>query len=236
MDWLNFLGSVLSGIISGLFTFLGVKVTIETDNKKIKIDEMNKVIEKRPRLEIIDYKGFETEKDKMENCFEIALLHIKEFYCEGNRACFNYDEKSDKNNSYNCVEYQLKNTGMTEIVEWCATSNLPKNMSVFPYEKKNFYIENKLINYEVWSDQKYIKPGQIISIRVYYLNDQVIYSNLGNPTITLWLMDINGRLWSQSFSCPNNELGVPMLNNINNFREQTSIETAVKCFENPMLW
>lgn len=236
MDWLNFLGSILSGIIGGLFTFLGVKVTIDNDNKKRKKEEINKAIEKRPRFEIIDYKGFEVEKDKVENCFEITLLDIKEFYCDGSRAYFNYDEKANKDKNYNCVEYQLKNTGMTEIVGLCATSNLPKNMSVFAYEKKNFYIENKMINYDVWADQKYIKPGQIITIRVYYLNDQVIYSNLGNPTITLWFTDINGRIWSQSFSCPDNEIGVPMLNNINNFREQTSIETAIKCFKNPMLW
>ena len=236
MDWLNFLGSILSGIIGGLFTFLGVKVTIDNDNKKRKKEEINKAIEKRPRFEIIDYKGFEVEKDKVENCFEITLLDIKDFYCDGGRACFNYDEKANNDKNYNCIEYQLKNTGMTEIVELCATSNLPKNMSVFAYEKKNFYIKNKMINYDVWADKKYIKPGQIITIRVHYLNDQVIYSNLGNPTITLWLTDINGRIWSQSFGCPDNEVGVPILNNINNFREQTSIETAIKCFKDPMLW
>lgn len=236
MDWLSFLGSILSGVIGGLFTFLGVKVTIDNDNKKRKKEEINKAIENRPRFEIINYKGFEVEKDKIENCFEIALLDIKDFYCDGGRACFNYDEKANNDKNYNCIEYQLKNTGMTEIVELCATSNLHKNMSVFAYEKKNFYIKNKMINYNVWADQKYIKPGQIITIRVHYLNDQVIYSNLGNPTITLWLTDINGRIWSQRFGCPDNEVGVPILNNINNFREQTSIETAIKCFKDPMLW
>ena len=81
-----------------------------------------------------------------------------------------------------------------------------------------------------------IKPGEFFNIKVHYLNDQVIYSNLGNPTITLWLLDINGRLWSQSFSCPDNEVGVPYLNNINNFRAQTSVETAIQCFKDPMLW
>lgn len=236
MDWLGFLGSIISGIIGGLFTFLGVKVTIKNDNKKRKKEELDKAVEKRPRLEIVDYKGFDIEKDKSDNCFEITLLDIKQFFCEGSRACFDYDKKSKDNKNYNCVEYTLKNTGMTEIVEVCATSNLPKNMSVFPYERKDFFITNKMINHDVWSDHKYIKPGDFFNIKVYYLKDQIIYSNLGNPTITLWLLDINGRLWSQSFSCPDNEVGVPYLNNINNFRAQTSVETAIQCFKDPMLW
>ena len=29
MDWLGFAGSIVGGIIGGLFTFLGVKVTIK---------------------------------------------------------------------------------------------------------------------------------------------------------------------------------------------------------------
>ena len=40
MDWLGFLGSIISGIIGGLFTFLGVKVTIKNDDKETIQDEL----------------------------------------------------------------------------------------------------------------------------------------------------------------------------------------------------
>ena len=96
MEWLGFLGSIISGIIGGLFTFLGVKVTIKNDEKKRKKEELDKVIEKRPRFEIIDYKGFDIEKNKNDNCFEITFLDIKNFYCEGSRAYFDYDKKSEE--------------------------------------------------------------------------------------------------------------------------------------------
>lgn len=39
MDWLGFAGSVIGGIIGGLFTFLGVKLTIKHDDEKKKMEE-----------------------------------------------------------------------------------------------------------------------------------------------------------------------------------------------------
>ena len=34
MDWLAFAGSILGGLIGGLFTFIGVSLTIKHEDKK----------------------------------------------------------------------------------------------------------------------------------------------------------------------------------------------------------
>ena len=59
------LASILGGLVGGLFTFLGVLITIHHENKKIyrtelmrEKDKEEKLLENKPRLEIVEYKKF----------------------------------------------------------------------------------------------------------------------------------------------------------------------------------
>ena len=65
MDWLGFLGSIISGIIGGLFTFLGVKVTVKNDDKKRKKEELDEVVEKSHVLKLLIIKVLILKKTKM---------------------------------------------------------------------------------------------------------------------------------------------------------------------------
>ena len=57
------IASILGGLVSGLFTFLGVWLTIRHENKKTRREELKQqkekeeqLFENRPRLEIMGYK------------------------------------------------------------------------------------------------------------------------------------------------------------------------------------
>ena len=52
MDWLAFAGSVLGGLISGLFTFIGVRLSISHDEYKRQRERIEKANDEKPRLEI----------------------------------------------------------------------------------------------------------------------------------------------------------------------------------------
>ena len=237
MDWLAFLGSIIGGLIGGLFTFFGVKLTIKHEKEKDIKEERQKINDTKPRLEIIKYLDFEQTKNSKEICDDcnVLALHIDKFEISSQaRFYYNNDALDDKNLIF--VEYELKNTGLTEIEDICITSNLPKNMSLVYLKTRDFYINENLLNYDVWANKRYIKPGQSINIRVYFINEHIIYSNLGNPILTVWLKDVNGRFWSQALDCPNNEI----YNSINfkyiDFKNNIDIDTAIQCFRDPFLW
>ena len=134
------------------------------------------------------------------------------------------------------VEYELKKVGLTEIKEICVTSNLPRDMALVELERKEFYINEGLLNYGVWSNRRYVKPGEALRMRVYYLKGQVIVSSLGSPVLTIWLEDINGRYWSQALLSPSNEIEISRYRNYADFRDSVDIKTAIECFKNPSMW
>ncbi|ENY69741.1 hypothetical protein [Mycoplasmopsis arginini] len=97
------------------------------------------------------------------------MLNITNFIDDNGRARFFYDEQTLNDKNLQFVEYELRNTGLTEIVDICITGNLPKNLSLVELERKEFYITENLLNYEVWSHKSYIKSGQTLKIRIYYI-------------------------------------------------------------------
>ncbi len=129
----------------------------------------------------------------------------------------------------------MKNTGLTEIEDICITSNLPKDTVVIELERKEFYINENLLNYEVWSNKRYIKPGESIKIRIYYLTEQVI-TGMIRYLLSIWLHNINGRYWKQNFNSPYNEIEKPICSSRKDLYERTNTDTAIKCFRNPYLW
>lgn len=237
MEWISFLGSILGGLIGGVFTFLGVKQTLKHDKEKERKEILLRANDNKPRLEIIKYSDFNStvKKKNINNDCNIIALNITDFKDDNNRARFYYDTKALDDKNLIFVEYEFKNTGNTEIEDICITSNLPKSMSVLEFERKEIYINENLLSYEVWSHKRYIKPGQTIKLRVYYIKDQIISSPISFP-FTIWLHDVNGRYWRQNFNCPVNEIEISNYSTRDEFKEATDIEKAIECFKKPYLW
>lgn len=238
MDWLAFAGSILGGLIGGLFTYFGVRLTLKHEMEKEKKKQILKADAEKPRLEIVKFLNFEETKHNrnVNNDCNVLMLDIKKFADDNGRARFFYDEQALKDENLQFVEYELKNTGLTEIADICITGNLPRNLSLIELERKETYITENFLNYEVWSNKRYIKPGQSLKLRIYYIKDQVMVSNLGTPIITIWLNDVNGRYWSQLLASPNNQIEISRYRKYSEFRENINIDTAIECFRNPYLW
>lgn len=238
MDWLAFAGSIIGGLIGGLFTFLGVYLTLKRDREKERKAELIKAEESKPRLEIIRHTGIEETRGMVSanNDCNVLVLGIKDFVEENGRTKFVYDKAALSNENLVFVEYELKNVGLTEIKNVCVTSNLPKNVSLIELERKDFYINESLLNYGVWSNKRYLKPGDVFKLRVYYIKGQIVVSNIGSPLLTIWLDDVNGRYWSQALSTQTNEIEISRLCSYSEFRESFDVKTAIECFRNPSMW
>lgn len=238
MEWLSFLGSILGGLIGGIFTFLGVKITINNENKKILEKKREEKIKNKPRLEIVnktEIKNY-SSKSKSKNELDVVVLKILNYDNNGSRPNFYYDEGSLNKENLCYKEYTFKNTGATEIDYVCITTNLPKDTALFEFEHYEFFVKERLLNYDAWSNKHFIKQGDKITVRLYYLKDKIILSNIGSATITLWLRDINGNIWYQPLFIQNDFIDKSYESNNKEFKESRDIETALECFEKPYLW
>ena len=238
MEWLTFLGSILGGLIGGIFTFLGVKITINNENRKILENKREEKLKNKPRLEIVN----KTEimnynpKFKSNNELDVVVLKILNYDNNGSRLNFYYDEEVLNKENLCYKEYTFKNTGVTEIDYICITTNLPKDTALFEFENYEFFVKERLLNYEAWSNKHFIKQGDKITVRLYYLKDKIILSNIGSATITLWLRDINGNIWYQPLFIQNDFIDKSYESNNKEFKESRDIEIALECFEKPYLW
>ena len=238
MDWLAFAGSILGGLIGGLFTFIGVRLTIKHEEKQKVIEELKKANENKPRLEIIDSIDYDLDAKKASQLHAdvtALVLRIASFKEEDGRALFEYDYSLDEKNMH-CFEFRMKNTGFTEIEDVCLTSNLQKDTGLMNYYNREMFLSNKLLSYDAWSDKGYIKPGGIIKIRVLFPKDKIVVSNIGSAIISIWLRDVNGRVWHQPLFVERKETEISRLSKNSDFKNATDIETAIECFKNPYMW
>ena len=238
MDWLAFAGSILGGLIGGLFTFIGVCLTIKHEDRQKKLDELKKADENKPRLEIIGAVDFDLDAknvSKLHADINALVLKIKSFKEEDGQAMFEYDYSSDEK-KFHCFEFIMKNTGLTEIEDICLTSNLPKDTGLMNYYSSEMYLSNKLLSYDVWSDKRYLKPGSSLKVRIIFPKDKIIVSNLGSAIISIWLKDVNGMVWHQPLFVEKKETEISRLSTIDDFKNAKDIKTAIKCFKNPYMW
>ena len=93
MEWLAFAGSVLGGLIGGLFTFFGVKLTLKHEKEKEEKEALIKAEENKPRLEVIKYSDFNATANKksVNNDCNVLLLNIEKFEDDNGRARFFYN-------------------------------------------------------------------------------------------------------------------------------------------------
>ena len=236
--WGTVLCSLGSAIISGFIGFLIAKSNQKhQDNLKNK-ERIEKAIQNKPRFEIKEYKGFDATKDatNFEIDASILALGIISFEMKNNRAYFDYNLKEIRKNNLVSVEYLLENTGATEIMEVCFSSNLQRYMSIMELKEKDTYLNNHFLNYDVWSKKRYIKPHESIRIRVYYVKDQIPSTIFGSPELIIWAKDIYGFLWSQVLNAPKNEIEISRLRKDEELKNAIDIESAINCFINPILW
>ena len=246
LDINDIVSSVLGAFIGGLFTVLGVYITIRYEKNKEKRkeikDELQRQKEKeeqihkdKPRLEIIDYKKLCEYSFHRDIDASLILCEIQDYKNKG-RAEFYYDKSITKPENWVCVEYVFRNTGNTEIDHIYFSTNLPKNTALFNVlnGENEICYENCFLNYTVILE-KTIKPQETLSVKMNYVKEQVIAPYISAP-ITIWLIDVNGNWWEQPLFAPTNKIYNSTRTSHKSWKDNTSIETAIKCFDNPSLW
>ncbi len=234
-DWIGFAGSIFGGIIGGLFTYLGVKMTLNHEDRKRKQDEIKKAYDERPRFEIDSF----SEIDKCNNKLcdtNLVLLHFETKLYNNGKALFIYDDKLNNKDNFISFEYVLKNAGKTEIDNITFVSNLQKDTSLMDMNNIKFYDDNQMINYDVVLKKRFIKQDENIKILISFIDEQVILSNLGSSTIGIYIEDINGRYWYQSLNCPKNEVGNSIPTNLKSLKNAIDVNLSIKCFEGKDCW
>ena len=235
MDWLAFAGSILGGLIGGLFTFVGVHLTIKHEDKKKRQECLEKANIEKPRLEIVSFKDFKATsriKNSNSDC-NVLVLGILGFKDIDGRAHIFYDENTLDKEKLVFVEYEFVNSGLTEIKEICVTGNSIRFMAIVECERKETYINNHLLNNDVWLNKRYIKPKGIFKLRVYYASNQPLTAM---SRLTIWLEDVKGFVWSQTLNAPNNEIEISIMNSSENLRNAIDVKPALDCFRHPELW
>ena len=237
------IASVLGGLVGGLFTFLGVWMTIHHENKKARQEELRRqkeeekqTIENRPCLEIVEYKKLSKYSVSNKTDTSILLCGIKEYKKEG-CAMFYYDREVIEPEKWVSIEYSLKNVGHTEISHIYFSTNLPKNTSLFGVENREneMCYENNFLNYSVILD-KSVKPKESIKLKICYIDEKIILSNIGSATITIWMIDEKNNWWSQPLFAPENKIYNSKRSSHKEWKDYTDESKAIECFENPMLW
>lgn len=233
---IEIIASVLGGLVGGLFTFLGVKMTIQHEERKYQREKEEQIKANCPRLEIVEYIGEHIYNKEEPSNITMILSKIDKYDVKGTPS-FYYDKRIVEPSSWISVNYTLKNIGKTEIDHLYFTSNLVKSISIFNISNgDNIYsYNNKLLNYSVFLD-KSIKPQETINIKICYVTDRIIESSINSAPVSIWLVDTNNNWWEQPLFAPYNRIYNSNISSHQKWKDSTDIITAIKCFADPMLW
>lgn len=245
---MEILASILGGLVGGLFTYLGVWLTIKNERKlreediKRQNQEKNKaVIEKRPEFKVVD------NADKIKAEVEIYTLpYIKPKLVDHEEIIFDYDPYDFENDdSWDCVETIICNIGKTAIelsflqTQYKQEINIysPNQISSFKYEPiKHYYCDMRDLPDWIW-------PDEHIKIKLFYPKEFPELYGLG---FNCYMHDENDNYWfqklvdskcnrSQSWAVSGNEFRMHYQNKCNRYYVFKSMyySKVKKCFSLP---
>jgi len=188
MDWWQtFLTAIVSNILGGAITILGVLITAkiqrERENEKTK-----------PNLEIVSCKPIHLYNKEEEVDFAVFVKLLKK-----ENLFLNVDDIS----KWVCVEYTLKNTGQTEIMDICVATQLRANTRVYPIEGDINYIRKIGKDEFAVFRRKFVKPQGVFTLKLCYYRyavdskDDSLY-----PPIGIWLLNDDKFVWRQILYAP----------------------------------
>lgn len=228
------ISSICSGVAGalagGLFTLLIERKKSKNSFLVERQKELKDEYDKRPRLEIKEYKDIEEGDVYTDADLNCILLNFDNPIDNNGNLFFPYDRLALEKDNLCCVEYVFENTGKTEIDDVCLVSTQPHTTSVTKLSSKDFLIENGILSYEAWSDKRFIKPGERISIKIYFLKNKIIVSPVGS-IVSIYMQDINGNLWRQELFCPTKEIENSTRASFVDFKTERNINSALDFFK-----
>lgn len=192
--------SILGGLIGGLFTFLGVKLTIKNDNelKTQEIRERNKEKNKEIILNRPEFKVVQNKKIVKHEMEIYVLPYISPKLISQEEIIFAYDELDLKNNNFwNCKETIICNSGKKAIeigflqLAYKSGVNIYSNYEYYYWEKapwaKNYYSDKLLL-------PGWIYPNECVKLKIYYPK---VIKELRNIRFNCYMNDEDNNYWYQ---------------------------------------
>lgn len=222
----NIVGDAINGVIVGVFTVIGVGLTLRHNKRKEERQEKKEKYNNRPEL-TVDYYKNESEKN-----FDMQLL-VARFEVE-NKTDFKYSKLYENKDEYVHKDFIFKNVGKTAIESLDIVSAYKRNTSIFNMANADRYMELEAINYGCLWDKKIFPDGEI-KVRLYFHKDIIVGSGFSCAFI-IQFRDSNGICWEQPFFENNCNLYSPREISYKEYNNNISVEKTMECFEKPYLW
>ncbi len=200
------IASIIGGLIGGLFTFLGVRMTLTYDNKireedlkshmteqkQKNIEKNKKIIQTRPELTLTDNSG------NIKSVAEFCLLPFRNpKLIDKETIVFGYTDEIFNENYWNKYEIILQNTGKRQIqasflqVPYLYETNIYAKLEIEEWKNstaKNYFNDIGILHCELLPDEK-------IKIIIYYPKN---YARKPIIPLDLYMHDEDENYWYQS--------------------------------------
>ena len=231
IDINTILEAIITGLIGGFFTVVGVKITIANENKWKKREEKKKKFNEKPKFKF--KKGtFRSENEADISIFAAPFVAKRD---EKNYIQFEYDDKLKENDKVVYYDYVFENIGKNAATEFSIVINSQKNASILDFENKNEWMEKHLINYSSLYDKRSIESGESIKLRIAYHED-VQFSSCFSATFSILYKDEHGNYWEQPFFERQGKIYEPFEITYKDYLDMVMTKKAMECFEQPWLW
>lgn len=191
------LSSIIGGLLGGLFTFLGIKLTLnneqrlKNEERRLKIiDENLQIVKNRPILDLT------TQKTSVDMNCNVFLLPIEKYKLTSPSE-IEYEFITDYKNDNVWCEYSifLKNIGNKKITRAFVTTEVN---DILLYGESDIYNWNSFKHFynHIVLFQGDLKKNSICQINVHYPKTN---SRLKDICFNIYFEDENGNFWKQYF-------------------------------------
>ncbi len=191
--------STLGGLIGGLFTFLGVKLTIKNDNelKKQEMRERNKEKNKEIILNRPEFKVVQNKKTVNHEMEIFVLPYISPKLQTEEEIIFDYDNLNLEEDFWDCKETIICNSGKRAIeagflqLEYKSGVNIYSKYELYSWKQmpwaKNYYSDKQLL-------PGWIYPNECVKLKIYYPK---VMKQLQNIRLNCYMSDEDDNDWYQ---------------------------------------
>ena len=217
--------SILSAVVAGALSILGVVLTLRQNNKQLIIErqerreeKIQKIWDTRPEFEVVNY-----DRTILSNGY---LEESEQFIFDCLIEPYNIHKISNKEKQWVRIDYTLKNIGK-EMIEYM--DFVPLQRGVFFYDiRKDTNLDKfeigafkekatKCITY--YGDK--VRQGDTIKIRILFLKE---LEPVNFPTVSCCIAykSFNKKYWRQNFYIPSKTLEESMLITEKEYNELTT--------------
>ena len=242
-------GKMIKDILTSIVTAIvgtATEEAIKQRKQKRKMQKENSKayqgdFQKRPELEIVDYKNYIKRpsygvKQKCDAEFLVVRIESVTVDKIAGREIVNahyYAEDSDSTN-WCCVIYTFKNAGKTDISTVDIFCNYKRRNCIFSRAQATSWMRDNFLNYSFCYDKK-VRAGDAFTVKICYHKDRVDSSAI-SAVLSIGMRDDNGRYWRQPLFAPDEKVYDSCLISSKEYYDEILTEKAEECFKNPVLW